>query len=82
MADWILTLTFNEDGEIKAVTGPYGPGSQMDPVDRKKLKKSRYGLRPVDTLLEHDEKYEDSTMESTPKCYMIIGGYKVQVPCS
>lgn len=81
MATWILSLTF-EDGEITAVTGPLGPGSPMDPVDRKKLKKSRYGLRLVETIFEHDSQYEPITTEAVRHCYMVIGGIKVEVPCS
>jgi hypothetical protein len=81
MATWIISLTF-EDGELKAVTGPNGAGTYMDPGERRQVKKSRYGLRPVETIFEHDSQYEPITTEAVRKCYMIIGGYKVEVPCS
>ena len=81
MADWILSLTFSDKGVLTAVTSPLGTGSPADPVDRKTLKKSHYGLRALHTLYEHDSKYEPITTETVRKCYMIIGGFKVEVPC-
>jgi hypothetical protein len=43
--------------------------------ERKKFKKSPYGLRLVDSI------YETQITESPTKCYMTIGGFKVIVPC-
>lgn len=45
------------------------------PPDLKELKRSTYGLRPVETI------YEAQWTQSAPKCFIIIGGFKVQVPC-
>jgi hypothetical protein len=55
------------DAEVTPVT---------DPPDLKDLRRCPYGLRPVETI------YEVQWVQSAPKCYMIIGGFKVQVPCS
>jgi hypothetical protein len=49
---------------------------RLSPEDHIELKHGSYGLRPVETI------YETQVTQSAPKCYMIIGGYKVQVPCS
>jgi hypothetical protein len=77
---WQIILDI-EDGEIFGVTGPYGPGIPFVLDDRKKIRKSTYGLRPVDTIYDHDTKGE-ATIEAPRRCYMIIGGFKVEVPCT
>jgi len=74
-ATFQITLDFR-NGNIFKVTGPYGDGTEMRDGDLK-FKKSTYGLKFVDMAL-------DTTGADDPlvvKCYMIIGGYKVQVPC-
>jgi hypothetical protein len=50
--------------------------TQLSPEEHTELKHSVYGLRPVETI------YETQVTQSAPKCYIVIGGYKVQVPCS
>jgi hypothetical protein len=47
----------------------------LTPLERKQYEESSYGLRPVDTL------YETQITQSPTKCFMVIGGFKVQVPC-
>jgi hypothetical protein len=80
-----------EDGEIIGVdcresNGTIIRGETFSLDDRKKLKKSLYGLRKVNTLYEYNKKYE--TLANTAdlgilagSCYQIIGGFKVKVPC-
>ena len=70
------------DGVITAINGPLGAGTPLTTDERKKTRKSTYGLRPVDTLYDHDSKGEATIEAATRKCYMIIGGFKVEVPCS
>jgi hypothetical protein len=57
---------------------PIGSGVEVSAVtdsEHKEFKHSPYGLRPVETV------YEVQITQSPTKCYMVIGGYKVQVPC-
>ena len=54
--------------------------------DRKKLKKSLYGVRKVNTLYEYNKKYETAAAQAdlgilAGNCYQIIGGFKIKVPC-
>ena len=44
--------------------------------ERKEFEDCPYGLKPVDTL------FETEIIQSPKKCFMIIGGFKVQVPCA
>ena len=81
MATWQIILEV-EDGEIKTVTGPDGPGTPFTLEDRKKFKKSHYGLRAVDTLYEHNSKSFTLEAAATTECFMVIGGFKVKVPCT
>ena len=48
----------------------------LTPSERKDFEGCPYGLRPVDTL------FETEIAQSAKKCFMVIGGFKVQVPCS
>ena len=50
--------------------------TRITPLQRKKFKSCKYGLRPVDTL------FETQIAQSATKCFMVIGGFKVRVPCS
>jgi len=52
---------------------------RLEPPDRKELKRSPYGLRFVETVYEV-EFHEHPTRGTA--CYMVIGGYRVKVPCS
>jgi len=78
MAGETFNITFEFiNGTIDKVTGPYGVGRKIGAQDIK-FKTSTYGLPFVDDAI-------DTTDPNDPllvKCYMIIGGYKVQVPCS
>lgn len=49
--------------------------SVLTPDERELYSKSSYGLKPVDTL------YETQITQSATKCFMVIGGFKVRVPC-
>lgn len=53
--------------------------TRLEPPGRKELKRSPYGLRPVETVYEV-EVHEHTTLGTA--CYMVIGGYRVKVPCS
>ena len=79
-----LKLEFSKDGYITRVEKLSGPSdvdvSELQPGDRKKFRRSSHGLRPLDTIYETPD--PDATLGTATKCYMIIGGYKVQVPCS
>jgi hypothetical protein len=81
MARWQIVLDV-EDGEIIGVEGPNGPGTPVTLSDRKKYKKSLYGLRTVDTLYDYDSKHESVEVAAPRRCFMVIGGFKVEVPCS
>jgi hypothetical protein len=52
---------------------------RLAPPDQKELKRSPYGLRTVETVYEVELK-DHATLGSA--CYMVIGGYRVKVPCS
>jgi hypothetical protein len=54
--------------------------SELESSEKKKFRRSAHGLRPLDTIYETPD--PDATIEMATKCYMIIGGYKVQVPCT
>jgi hypothetical protein len=47
----------------------------LTPEERKQYEGSSYGLRPVDTL------FETEIEQSAKRCFMVIGGFKVRVPC-
>lgn len=51
---------------------------RLDPPGRKELKRSPYGLRYVETVYEVQVQ-EHATLGTA--CYMVIGGYRVKVPC-
>ncbi len=44
--------------------------------ERKDFETCPYGLKAVDTL------FETEITQSPKKCFMVIGDFKVQVPCS
>jgi len=54
--------------------------SDLESSDKKKFRRSLHGLRPLETIYETPD--PDATFGTATKCYMIIGGFKVQVPCS
>jgi len=65
----------------KQIVGVEGLGSDVEvtpitPEERKLYEGSPYGLRPVDTL------FETEITQSPKRCFMVIGGFKVQVPCA
>jgi hypothetical protein len=73
-SDFEIKFEFR-NGTIHKVTGPYGEGRKINAQDIK-FKDSTYGLPFVDAAID--------TTDPDPlllKCYMIIGGYRVQVPC-
>ena len=45
------------------------------PDERKLYETSPYGLRSVDTL------YETQITQSPTQCFMLMGGFKIRVPC-
>jgi len=64
----------------KRIVGVEGIGCDVEvtpitPEERKLYEDSSYGLRPVDTL------FETEIAQSAKKCFMVIGGFKVRVPC-
>lgn len=64
----------------KEIVGVEAAGSDVEvtvitPEERKLYEGSPYGLRAVDTL------YETQITQSATKCFMVIGGFKVRVPC-
>ena len=64
----------------KEIVGVDAVGSGIEvtpltPLERKQYEGSPYGLRTVDTL------FETEITQSPRKCFMVIGGFKVQVPC-
>jgi hypothetical protein len=69
-----LVIRNREIVDVLPFNGEYV--TALTPEDHREIKQSPYGLRPVDTI------YETQVAQSVaPKCYIIIGGYKVQVPC-
>jgi hypothetical protein len=78
-----VIVTF-EDGYISYVerhqdNPPEVQVSKLESSEKKKFRRSSHGLRPLDTIYESPD--PDATLGTATKCYMIIGGYKVQVPC-
>jgi hypothetical protein len=64
----------------KKIVGVEAAGSDVQvtpltPLERKQYQDGPYGLRTVDTL------FETEITQSPRKCFMVIGGFKVQVPC-
>jgi hypothetical protein len=64
----------------KTIVGVEAVGSDVEvtpltPEERKQYEDSSYGLRTVDTL------FETEITQSAKKCFMVIGGFKVRVPC-
>ena len=53
--------------------------SRLTDADRKKLKRSKDGLRRLETLSKRDPNRE--SLAAARKCFIVIGGFKVQVPC-
>jgi hypothetical protein len=79
-----LIVTFT-DGYVSYVEGhqdnpPEVVVSDLKSSEKKKFRRSAHGLRALDTIYESPD--PDATLGTATKCYMIIGGYKVQVPCS
>jgi len=60
---------------VEAVSGDVVV-TPITPWERKEFESCPYGLRPVDTL------FETEIAQSATKCFMVTGGFKVQVPCS
>ena len=60
---------------VEAVSGAVEV-TPLTPLERKEFEGCPYGLRPVDTL------FETEITQSPKKCFMVIGGFKVQVPCA
>jgi hypothetical protein len=48
----------------------------LTPSERRDFETSPYGLKTVDTL------FETEITQSPKKCFIVIGDFKVQVPCS
>lgn len=44
------------------------------PEERRKFSQSAYGCRPIETIYDHDTQGPNT-------CYIIIDGYKIEVPC-
>lgn len=79
-----VIVTF-EDGYISNVerhqdNPPEIEVSPMTSNDRKKFRRSAHGLRPLETIYETPD--PSQTADTATKCFMVIGGFKVQVPCS
>ena len=79
-----VIVTF-EDGYISNVerhqdNPPEVQVSRLDSNEKKKFRRSAHGLRRLETVYETPD--PDATLGTATKCYMIIGGFKVQVPCS
>ena len=61
----------------------------LTPKDKKKFRRSPNGLRPIETIYEATDANSslatdaDSTFEvrGPNDCYMIMGGFKIKVPC-
>ena len=70
-----LVIREKQIAGVEGVSG-YVEVTPLTPLERKEFEGCPYGLRPVDTL------FETQIAQSATKCYMIIGGFKVQVPCS
>jgi hypothetical protein len=68
------------DKEIYRVIGPDGrDATRLTDAEFKRFKKSAYGLKLVDTAAAFDTRDPDDPL--MVRCYMVIGGYKVEVPC-
>ena len=63
--------------DVEVLSGD-GMKTPFTAADRKKFKRSKYGLRPLETLSEYDPEPESLVAR---RCFMVIGGFKVEVPC-
>ncbi|MGH7767058.1 MAG: hypothetical protein ACREQP_06355 [Candidatus Binatia bacterium] len=64
----------------KTIVGVEAVGSDVEvtpltDAERRQYEESPYGLKTVDTL------FETEIEQSAKKCFMVIGGFKVRVPC-
>lgn len=78
-----VIVTF-KDGYISNVerhqdNSPDVQVSELESSEKKKFRRSLHGLRPLETIYETPD--PDATLGTATKCYMIIGGFKVQIPC-
>jgi hypothetical protein len=79
----VQILVTIRDREIYDVVPAPGSSSdlevtRLDDPGRKELKRSPYGLRYVETVYEVQVQ-EHATLGTA--CYIVIGGYRVKVPC-
>lgn len=79
-----VIVEFHDGYIVKVEPAPGNPSdvivSDLDTKEKKKFRRSDHGLRALETIYESTEK--DEAAATGTKCYMIIGGFKVQVPCS
>jgi len=77
ITDVEIRVVFRER-EIYRIIGPDGEeGTAVTAADLKRFKKSPYGLRFVDSVFDTRDP-DDALMR---RCYTVIGGFKVEVPC-
>ena len=57
---------------IEEAEGTAGNVSVLAAADKQAYSQSTYGCRPVETIYETQQN----------PCFILIGGFKVQVPCS
>ena len=69
-----LVIRAKQIVSVEGVSG-YVEVTPLTPLQRKEFEGCPYGLKPVDTL------FETEIAQSLKKCFMVIGGFKVQVPC-
>ena len=60
---------------VEEAGGTEGAVSEISAAEKQAYSRSQYGCRPVETIYEHDTLGPNT-------CFMIIGGFKVKVPCS
>ena len=74
----VACLLVIKNRRIIRVEEAEGTENKVTPVadEQKQIySQSTYGCRPVETIYETDT-------QSPNSCFIIIGGFKVQVPCS
>lgn len=62
--------------EEAEVTNGFGKVGELSDAEKQRWARSSYGCRPIETI------YETQQTQSPTECFIMIGKFKIKVPCS
>lgn len=70
----LLIIKNREIVRVEQAPGTEGKVTPYTAEEKLRFSQSPYGCRPIETIYDHDTQGPNT-------CYIIIDGYKIEVPC-